>query len=71
MDLKERTSQPGRNDGYVYRRPVGVRELVPAIGAGIVTGLAVFYVVRLFLERAPLASERRSRGTPRANTRAT
>jgi len=32
---------------------------LPAIGAGIVTGLAGFYVARLFLERTPLLPEER------------
>jgi hypothetical protein len=51
-----------RLEGYVYRRPLTGVELVPAIGAGIVTGLAAFYVVRLFLERTPLLPEHRRLG---------
>ena len=31
-----------RLDGYVYRRRLDARELIPAIGAGIVTGLLAF-----------------------------
>jgi len=48
-----------RLEGYVFRRPLSARELLPAIGAGIVTGLAGFYVARLFLERTPLLPEDR------------
>jgi hypothetical protein len=51
-----------RLDGYVYRRELEGRELLPAIGAGIAAGLAVFYVARLFLERTPLLPEERRRG---------
>ncbi|MEP6617896.1 MAG: hypothetical protein ABJE47_01225 [bacterium] len=51
-------SKPTQADEYVYRRSLGTRELVPAFGAGlgvaIVTGLAVFYVSKLLLERTPL-----------------
>ena len=48
-----------RLEGYVFRRPLSGRELLPAIGAGIVSGLAGFYVARLFLERTPLLPEER------------
>jgi len=48
-----------RLEGYVFRRPLSGRELLPALGAGIVTGLAGFYVARLFLERTPLLPEER------------
>jgi hypothetical protein len=51
-----------RLEGYVYRRKLSDRELIPAIGAGIVTGLAAFYVARLFLERTPLLPEDRRIG---------
>ena len=43
----------------MFRRPLSGRELLPAVGAGIVTGLAAFYVARLFLERTPLLPEDR------------
>jgi hypothetical protein len=45
-------------DSYVYRRELELAEMLPAIGAGIVTGLAAFYVARLLLQRTPLALER-------------
>ena len=51
-----------RLEGYVYRRPLRASELLPAVGAGIVTGLAAFYVARLFLERTPLLPEQRRLG---------
>jgi len=62
--------QTTRLDGYVYRRPLEVRDLIPAIGAGIVTGLAAFYVARLFLERTPLLPEERRLGKHHASGRA-
>ena len=58
-----------RLDGYVYRRRLSGRELVPAIGAGIVTGLAAFYVARLLLERTPLLPEERRLGKHHAGER--
>lgn len=58
-----------RLEGYVYRRRLDMRELVPAIGAGIVTGLAAFYVTRLFLERTPLLPEERRQGQHHAGER--
>lgn len=39
---------------YYVRRELTPAELLPAIGAGIGAGLAIFYVARLFLERTPL-----------------
>ena len=39
---------------YYYRRPLSVGEMLPAIGAGVVVGLAGFYIARLFLQRTPL-----------------
>lgn len=58
-----------RLDGYVYRRALDGRELIPAIGAGIVTGLAAFYVARLFLQRTPLLPEERRLGQHHAGER--
>jgi hypothetical protein len=54
--------EAARLEGYVYRRRLSGRELIPALGAGIVTGLAAFYVARLFLERTPLLPEDRRIG---------
>jgi hypothetical protein len=69
---KSRTSPPRlttRLDGYVYRRALDPVELIPAIGAGIVTGLAAFYVARLFLQRTPLLPEERRLGKHHAGER--
>ena len=63
--------QSTRLDGYVYRRTLDARELIPALGAGIVTGLVAFYVARLFLERTPLLPEERRLGKHHASGRAT
>ncbi len=71
-DQKDRTPRhTTRLEGYVYRRPLELRELVPAIGAGIVTGLAAYYVARLFLERTPLLPEERRLGKHHAFGRST
>jgi hypothetical protein len=43
---------------YFYRRPLTVRELLPAIGVAIGAGLFAFYVTRLLLQRTPLRIER-------------
>ena len=51
-----------RLEGYVYRRPLDGRELLPAVGVGIASGLVAFYVARLFLQRTPLLPEERRLG---------
>lgn len=58
-----------RLDGYVYRRGLRGVELLPAVGAAVVTGLAAFYVVRLFLQRTPLLPEERRVGKHHAGER--
>jgi hypothetical protein len=68
---KSTERQTTRLDGYVYRRRLDTRELIPAIGAGIAVGLAAFYVARLFLERTPLLPEERRLGKHHASGRAT
>ena len=64
--MTKRSDRPSREvarlEGYVYRRALAGRELIPAVGAGIVMGLAGFYVARLFLERTPLLPEDRRIG---------
>ena len=42
---------------YYYRRPLGLVESLPAIGAGVAAGLVGFYLARLFLQRTPLTVE--------------
>ena len=39
---------------YYYRRRLGAKDLMPAIGVGVAAGLAVFYVVQLLIQRTPL-----------------
>ena len=70
-DKPDPSPQTARLQRYVYRRPLDARELIPAIGAGIVTGLAAFYVARLFLERTPLLPEDRRPGANLTSGRAT
>ncbi len=41
---------------YFYRRDLSFSEVAPAIGVGVGVGVAAFYVVRLFLQRTPLAA---------------
>lgn len=52
---------------YYYRRKLTFREQLPALAAGVVAGLATFYVVRLLLQRTPLdvAAPRRDRPNER------
>ena len=42
---------------YYYRRRLGAKDLVPAIGVGVATGLAAFYVVQLLIQRTPLVPQ--------------
>lgn len=39
---------------YSYRRPLRLREMLPAIGIGIGAGVFAYYVTRLLLQRTPL-----------------
>ena len=62
------TTRPtARLEGYVYRRPLTGKELLPALGVGVAAGLAAFYVARLFLERTPLLPEERRLGKHHAS----
>ena len=49
------------NTEYVYRRRLGERELLPAVGIAALAGLAAFYVARIMIQRTPLRPERRPR----------
>jgi hypothetical protein len=42
------------SEDYYYRRQLGAKDLVPAIGAGLAAGLGVFYLVQLLIQRTPL-----------------
>ncbi len=41
---------------YYYRRKLGAKDLLPAVGVGVAAGLAVTYLVQLLIQRTPLAS---------------
>jgi len=41
---------------YYYRRKLGAKELLPAVGAAAAIAVAVFYVVQLLIQRTPLVS---------------
>lgn len=43
---------------YSYRRQLGLRELLPAVGVAIGAGLFAFYVTRILLQRTPLRVDR-------------
>ena len=49
-----RRRQRHAEEEYSYRRPLGLSELLPAIGIGIGAGLFAYYVTRLMLQRTPL-----------------
>ena len=39
---------------YYYRRQLGAKDLLPAVGVGVAVGLAGFYIVQLLIQRTPL-----------------
>lgn len=56
-----RLSVSRRNDAraeYYYRRQLGLREMIPAVGVAIGAGLFAFYITRLLLQRTPLRVDR-------------
>jgi hypothetical protein len=42
---------------YYYRRELGARETLAAAGLAVGAGLAAFYLVRIMLQRTPIARE--------------
>ncbi len=42
---------------YYYRRPLSLKEALPAVGAAVGAGVVVFYLARLFLQKTPLVRE--------------
>ena len=42
---------------YYYRRQLGAKDIMPAIGVGVAAGLASFYIVQLLIQRTPLVPE--------------
>src|SRR5215207_4351345 len=70
MSRTAKASSPrptARLEGYIYRRPLAGRELLPAIGVGVAAGLVAFYVARLFLQQTPLLPEERRLGKHHAS----
>jgi hypothetical protein len=41
---------------YYYRRSASVGTVLPALGVGMMMGIAAFYVTHLFLARKPLTA---------------
>ena len=54
---------PGRN--YFYRRSLGPRETLSAVGIGVAAGALAFYVARVLLERTPLIEPEKAPRPPR------
>ncbi|MEO8579773.1 MAG: hypothetical protein ABI469_05960 [Gemmatimonadales bacterium] len=42
---------------YYYRRQLGAKDLLPAVGVGVAAGLAAFYIVQLLIQRTPLVPQ--------------
>jgi hypothetical protein len=42
---------------YYYRRQLGAKDLLPAVGVGAAIGLAAFYIVQLLIQRTPLVPQ--------------
>ena len=42
---------------YYYRRQLGAKDVLPAIGVGVAAGLAGFYIVQLLIQRTPLVPQ--------------
>ena len=49
---------------YYYRRRLGAKDLLPAIGVGVAAGLAGFYIVQLLIQRTPLVPQGELRPAP-------
>lgn len=42
---------------YYYRRRLGAKDLLPAVGVGVAAGMAAFYIVQLLIQRTPLVPQ--------------
>jgi hypothetical protein len=49
---------------YYYRRQLGAKDLLPAVGVGVAVGLAGFYLVQLLIQRTPLVPQGELGRTP-------
>lgn len=60
--------RPAVETEYYYRRPLGITELLPAVGVAVGAAMFAFYITRLLLERTPLEVDRspRARGLERS-----
>lgn len=59
--FSHRRASMNRAREYTYRRPLTPRELLPALGVGLATGLAAFYIASIFLQRTTLDPAARPR----------
>ena len=57
--LEHLSRRPDADVEYSYRRALGVREMLPAIGIGVAVGVFAFYVTRVLLQRTPIEVDRR------------
>ena len=57
MPAKSDPRNAGASSEYFYRRSLGGRDLLPAIGVGVAAGLIAFYLTKVVLERTPLAPD--------------
>jgi len=55
--MREPRIRGGVPSEYYYRRELSLRELLPALGAGVAAGLLGFYIARIYLQRTPLERE--------------
>jgi hypothetical protein len=42
---------------YYYRRRLGAKDLLPAVGVGVAAGMTAFYIVQLLIQRTPLVPQ--------------
>jgi hypothetical protein len=72
MPKPEHASRDRHADNeYSYRRPLNLRELMPAIGIGVAVGVFAFYITRVLLQRTPLKLERQPKVRGRSVERST
>ncbi len=57
MPAKSDPRETWSTDKYYYRRSLSAREMLPAIGAGVVAGAAVFYLATLLMQRTRLDAD--------------